>query len=96
MTQETADQIIALICIGLMMVFMYVIAFYFLRRRKQEEVQPVTEERLIQYDELPPGMAVALAWTEPDGNPLYHFEVQEIVRTQMPVLARALDRMVEN
>lgn len=88
----------AFLAIGLFILFIYFAGEAFLRRRKQEEVEstPVTEEGIIQFDELPPGVAVALAWSEVGENPAWHYKMQDEVRTQMPVLARALDRMVEN
>lgn len=88
------DKLFALALICLIMLFAYLIGELFLRRRKQEaEKTPVTKEGLVQYDELPSGVAVLMAWTEPGGNPLWHFEMQDEVRKKMPVLARALDRM---
>lgn len=54
---------------------------------------PVTEEGLKQYDEDPILVAIARAWTEPGNHPSWHFRMQQIVRSQMPVLGRALDRL---
>jgi hypothetical protein len=94
-----SDQIMVLLVLGFTILFIYSVGEFFLRRRKQEEVPPVTpitEEGLVQFDDLPPGLAVALAWSEPGENPAWHRQMQAEVRSQMPVLARALDRMVEN
>lgn len=98
MTQETIGQIGALISIASTILFIYAIGDFFLRRRKQEEVSPatpVTEDGLAKFDDLSPGEAVMMAWTEDDNNPAWRL-MQDNVRVQMPVLARALDRMVEN
>ena len=54
---------------------------------RDESPKPeLTEEELTQFDELPSGVAVTLAWTE-GAN-------QKAVRDDMPVLGRALDRMI--
>lgn len=92
------DRLFALIALGFL-VYISVVIFErtVLRRRKQKGpvATPVTAEGLTQYDELPPGLAVTLAWSEPGINPHYHRMMQDDIRAQMPVLARALDRMVE-
>lgn len=87
------DKLIALALVCMILLFTYLIGELFLRRRKQGEATPITEEGLVQYDELPSGVAVLMAWTEAGGNPLWHFEMQDEVRKKMPLLARALDRM---
>jgi hypothetical protein len=88
------DKLFALALIGLLMLFAYLIGELFLRRRKQKaEKTPVTKEGLVQYDELPSGVAVLMAWTEAGNNPHWHEMMQDNVRAEMPVLARALDRM---
>lgn len=56
---------------------------------------PVTEEGLKQFDTLPASEAVLAAWVYAGNTPTWHHRMQQIVRTQMPVLARALDRLVE-
>ncbi|WNT45437.1 hypothetical protein SEA_ARGAN_53 [Arthrobacter phage Argan] len=56
---------------------------------------PVTEECLATFDSLPAPEAVLAAWTFEGANPTWHHRMQQIVRAQMPVLARALDRLVE-
>ena len=94
---QDLDKIVALGLIGGMLIFIAVIGEYLLRRRTEKaEITPVTEEGLKQYDELPSGVAVLMAWAEPGGNPLFHFEMQEEVRKKMPVLARALDRYIND
>lgn len=61
------------------------------------EPTPVTKEGLSQFDTLDAATAVAKAWSNPGRHPAWHFRMQQIIRTQMPVLARALDRLaVEN
>jgi hypothetical protein len=57
---------------------------------------PVTQEGLEQFDHLPPLMAVALAWSYPGKYPTWHYRMQQIVRAHMPVLGRALDRLVSD
>jgi len=56
---------------------------------------PFKPEGLTKYDHLPPEEALAKAWNDPGVNPAWHHRMQQIVRSQMPVLARALDRLVE-
>lgn len=66
-----------------------------LEARKMEGSEPLTEDILKQYDDLPSGMAIYLAWVEDGSSPRSRKKMKESVRAQMPVLARALDRMVE-
>jgi hypothetical protein len=89
-------QVGALFGIILLLMLVGVIAIG-LHVRKQEAVMstPVTDVGLEQFDDLPPGLAIVHAWSEPGENPRWHRKMQEEVRTQMPVLARALDRLVE-
>lgn len=99
MTQETADRIIALIAIiGAIACMAACLSIILNSTRSKETVvgTPVTEEGLTQFDNLSPGEAVMMAWSEPGDNPHYHRMMQDDVRAQMPVLGRALDRMVEN
>lgn len=98
MNPLTTDQLIALAAIGGFILVIYVIGETFLRCRKQKEVlpTPVTKAGLTQFDDLSPGEAVIMAWSDPGNNPHYHRMMQDDVRAQMPVLGRALDRMVEN
>lgn len=97
MNPETADQIIALVAIIGFILFTWFAGDAFLRRRKQEEITatPVTQEGLEQFDDLPAGVAVVMAWSEAGENPVWHHKMQNEVRSQMPVLGRALDRMVD-
>lgn len=98
MNQETADQVIALLMIGLALFIIFQSGEYLLRSRKQKEAEPitpVTEEGLKQFDQLPSAMAVLLAWSDAGNNPRHHRKMQDEVRSKMPVLARALDRMVD-
>lgn len=48
---------------------------------------------LHKFDHLPPEEAARQAWNEPGANYYYHHVIKRNVRNQMPVLARALDRM---
>jgi hypothetical protein len=89
------DKLFALALVCLIMLFAWLIGELFLRRRKQEEATPVTQEGLKQYDNLPAGMAVLMAWSESGSNPNWHEAMQEDVRKKMPVLARALDRLAD-
>lgn len=56
---------------------------------------PVTESGLTQFDELDPKEAVLQAWTDAGNHPAYHQLMQRRLREEMPVLARALDRLAE-
>jgi hypothetical protein len=56
----------------------------------------VTEEELTQFDELPAGIAVSMAWAEPEEQVAQHRQTQKAVRAQMPILGRSLDRMIES
>ena len=47
------------------------------------------------YDMLPPDQAVARAWNDPGRSPMTHREAQDNLRKSMPLLARALDRLVD-
>ena len=46
------------------------------------------------YDKLPPDLAVVRAWNDPGRSPMAHREAQDNLRKSMPLLARALDRLV--
>lgn len=56
---------------------------------------PTTPEGLTAYDHLPPLDAVLMAWEVPGSNVEWHEKMRERVRLEMPLLARALDRAVE-
>jgi hypothetical protein len=93
-------KIVAFIVIGIGILFLFLAGEMILRSRKQRiiesQIAPFIEVDLKQYDDFAPGEAVILAWSEPGDFPLWHSRMQEEVRTKMPALARALDRMVEN
>lgn len=93
-------KIAAFFAIGLGVLFLFLAGEMVLRRRKQRIIESqitlFTEEGLKQYDDFAPGEAVIMAWSEPGAFPRWHIKMQDEVRTKMPVLARALDRMVEN
>lgn len=55
---------------------------------------PVSEEGLTRFDHLPAEEAVLAAWQNSGVNPVWHYRMQQIMRQQMPVLTRALDRLV--
>jgi len=55
---------------------------------------PVTDMAL--YDGLPSALAVANAWRDPGRNPIWHSARQADVRSGMPLLARALDRLADD
>jgi hypothetical protein len=96
--EELKIAVFIVICVGVL--FLFLAGEMILRCRKQRiiksKVLPFTEEGLKKYDDFAPGEAIILAWSEPGDFPRWHSKMQEEVRTKMPVLARALDRMVEN
>lgn len=47
------------------------------------------------YDHLPPELAVVYAWTKPGPSPRWHELGQRDVLIAMPLLARAVERLVE-
>lgn len=57
------------------------------------EQTPVTDYGLRRLDHLPVSEALALAWHDPGLHVRHHRAMQRQVREQMPVLARALDRL---
>ena len=57
---------------------------------------PYTDKGLVQYDGLEPLDAVIKAWTEEGPHPAWHEETKRAVRDAMPLLARALDRLISN
>lgn len=52
-------------------------------------------KKITVYDGLPPEVAVAKAWSEYGSRPKHHKEMQDELRKSMPLLARALDRLVD-
>lgn len=58
------------------------------------EKTPFTQEGLEMFDGLPAVEAVIQAWTDAGPNPTWHHRMQQILKVQMPVLTRALDRLV--
>lgn len=56
---------------------------------------PVTRKGLKQFDWMTPEQAVLNAWTQVGGHPEYHRKMEQQVREAMPLLARALDRLVK-
>ena len=57
-------------------------------------VTPVTPRGLRKFDHLPPAEAVIAAWTSTGSNPSWGEAAITETRAAMPLLARALDRMV--
>jgi hypothetical protein len=52
-------------------------------------------EGLKQYDHLPPDQAIVRAWTEGGPSPRWHaLAIRDVVNV-MPLLARAVERLVE-
>ena len=47
------------------------------------------------YDHLPPQEAVVAAWTIPGISRVYHAYMQVQLEREWPLLARALDRLVQ-
>ena len=54
---------------------------------------PYTEDGLRRFDHLPAAEAVAAAWVWEGPQPDWHRQTQQ-VRDAMPVLARAIERLV--
>ena len=57
-------------------------------------ITPVTPRGLRKFDQLPPAEAVTAAWTSAGSNPSWGEAAIAETRAAMPLLARALDRMV--
>ena len=57
-------------------------------------VTHVTPRGLRKFDHLPPAEAVIAAWTSTGSNPSWGEAAITETRAAMPLLARALDRMV--
>lgn len=55
---------------------------------------PVTSAGLRRYDKLTATQAATQAWHVPGPNPAHHRRAIAQVRAAMPVLARALDRLL--
>jgi hypothetical protein len=90
-------KILAFIAIGLMVVFISIaVRLVIVSVQKHKTDGTRTHSGLMKYDEYAPGEAVVLAWSEPENDFRWHRKMQDEVRTYMPVLARALDRMVTN
>jgi hypothetical protein len=95
-TQDFADKFGAFSAIVGVLMCCWAIGMilYYKRREANAPVAtPVTDEGLTQYDDLPPAVAVMMAWSEAGDNPRWHALRQDDVRAEMPVLARALDRL---
>jgi len=100
MPLEEELKFVFLIAVIAGLIFLLVAGEMVLRRRKQRalelEATPYTEQGLKQYDDFAPGEAVYLAWSDAGDFPRWHSKMQDEVRKNMPVLARALDRLVED
>ena len=55
---------------------------------------PITAEAVKASDRLPAIEAVVKAWSDPGRVPTWHYNAKDRVRSEMPLLARALDRLV--
>lgn len=95
MSPDSIDKCIALAFIGLAMFIVYITVEHLLRRRKRKAIERCIGDELTVYDDIPSGAAVLMAWTEPGDSPRWHRAMQEEVRKTMPLLGRALDRMVK-
>lgn len=95
MTQESADKLIALLCI-LGAVFIFATLVIVSRSKYRRPQEPIDVDDIEKYDHLPPGIAVAYAWEESDVGSHLHEMRKDEVRAQMPLLARSLDRLVED
>lgn len=58
-------------------------------------ITPVTPRGLRKFDHLPPVEAVIAAWTSAGSNPSWGEAAIAETRASMPLLARALDRLVQ-
>ena len=58
-------------------------------------ITPVTPRGLRKFDHLPPCEAVIAAWTSTGSNPRWGEAAIAETRAAMPLLARALDRLVQ-
>ena len=58
-------------------------------------ITPVTPRGLRKFDHLPPAEAVTAAWTSAGSNPSWGEATIAETRAAMPLLARALDRLVQ-
>lgn len=47
-----------------------------------------------KYDHLPPEEAIRKAWFDEGSNVLWHEYMQDQIRKQMPLLGRAIERLV--
>ena len=56
---------------------------------------PITVEAMRASDCLPAIEAVVKAWSEPGRVPTWHYNAKDRVRSEMPLLARALDRLLD-
>ena len=54
---------------------------------------PITQEALAKYDHLHPLEALYMSWNVPGEQPLWHYQAKENLRSSMPLVARALDRI---
>lgn len=91
-------KIAAYVALGLMVLFIFLCGQIILRRRNERKDRnaPASKVVLEQFDDLAPAYAVMLAWTEFEiSNERQHRKAKDDVREIMPVLARALDRMVD-
>lgn len=100
MTLQTTEQITAFVCIWLFLGVVFVLTSMWLGKRADKRRRETWKmlnafDDLTIYDHLPPGIAVAYAWSETRNMPHFHEMMREEVRAQMPLLARSLDRLVE-
>lgn len=93
----TLNQIYQLEALISMLAFLAILAVLGHRVLEKNHEAKVPEVASDKYDDLPPGYAVMMAWSEAEAtDQRAHHKKKELVRSTMPDLARALDRMVEN
>ena len=54
---------------------------------------PTSPDALAKYDSMPAKDAVLAAWSTPGNNPGWHRMHRRKLHEEMPLLARALDRL---
>lgn len=62
----------------------------------QMKLERQNKTALQRYDDLPPVEALIKAWTNAGPHVVWHKENQRELRRHMPLVARAIDRIVED
>lgn len=63
-------------------------------KRKTSERRKKNRVNLDMYNHLDPVEALVAAWTIPGEHPVYHRNMQDRVARNMPLVARAIERIV--